>query len=126
MSCAKKLLSRLGLVLGYVLCIGLCACTSTVAPGTAKSSQASFDQGQQNSGVIAELPDRSLVVTTHLRDRYNALVIIYGAAFQPALVADQGLQSTATNTFVMSSEAFEHFASMNRWRKQGAPPWFKP
>jgi hypothetical protein len=130
MNCAAKPLSEPALIgraiMRYALCACICAligCTSTIAPKLASSSQASFDQGGQNSGILAELEDRSLLVTPHLRDRYNALVGLYGAAFRPALSIDQGITPTPTNAFVMAPEAFEHFAAMNRWRKQSLPPW---
>jgi hypothetical protein len=126
MNCAAKLLNK-ALLICVCAAVGctfaLTGCTSTVAPKAAVSSQASFDVGGQNSGILAEADDRSLVVTPLLRDRYNALVARYGPQFEPPLQQDQGIAPTATNTFIMSPEAFEHFAAMNRWRKQAAPPW---
>jgi hypothetical protein len=105
--------------------LALIGCTSTVAPKLAESAQASFDQGSQNSGILSENEDHSLVVTPHFRDRFNGLVDLYGAAFHPPLVHDAGLAPTGTNnTFVITAETFEHFAAMNRWRKQGTPAWF--
>jgi len=117
MKFAKKLLSSLALV-------GL-ACSCTVAPKAASSSQASFDCTDQNSGVVAELGDHSFIVTPHLRDRYNAMIAVYGNHFQPALFPDQGITPTGTNSFAMSPQAFENFLTMNRWRKQAAPPPFR-
>lgn len=116
-----KLLSKVALF-GCIFALNGC----TIAPKLASNSQASFDQGVQDSGILSENPDHSLVVTPHLRDRYNALIADYGRLFKPPVGTDQGITPTGTNTFVMNAQAFEDFAAMNRWRKQGAPPWFKP
>lgn len=122
---SKPSMCSLWVILAIWIVVAGSGCTNTVAPHLAASAQASFDQGGQNSGILSVNPDHSLVVTPRLRDRYNALALVYAQSFQPPLALDQGLTPTATNTFVMSPQAFEHFATMNRWRKQGPPAWFK-
>lgn len=132
MSCAKK--PRSNLVVGrraagfFSLCAYICAlngCTSTVAPKLASSAQASFDQGGQNSGILGLAGNDGFWVTPHFVDRYNGLISAYGNRFSPPLNPSQGVYSTPTNTFIVCASAMEHFATMNRWRKQGAPPWLK-
>lgn len=136
MNCARKCLRlssrpqrwRAGI---YALCVLFCAllfvaCTHTVAPRLAVSSQASFDQGGQNSGIIGIAGNDGFFVTQHFIDRYNALIGLYGAKFGPPLTPNQGIFLTSTNTAIICNSAMEHFAAMNRWKRQGAPPWFTP
>ena len=123
MNFAKKLLSSVTAVTLAVIFVTACG---TVAPKPAKSSQASFDQGGQNSGILASAAPDGFWVTSHLVDRYNALIAIYGGKFAPPLTPYQGIYRTPTNTFIMGNMAMEHFISMNRWHKQDAPLWVKP
>src|SRR3954452_19592852 len=92
--------------LALLLLIG---CTTTVTPDAVRDHQASFDGNAQNSGLIAELPDRSCVITPHARERYNALIEKFGARFTPPLVRDAGITATITNTFVIDAEHFTKF-----------------
>jgi hypothetical protein len=118
MNFAKRLLSSL-ILLTIIGC--------TTAPKLVKNKQASFDEGGQNSGVLGVNNDSVLVVTYNLRDRYNSLIDYYGKKFAPPVELNDGLTPTGTNTFLMTPQAFEHFTTMLRWRKQGAPPtWAKP
>jgi hypothetical protein len=60
------------------------------------------------------------VITPHARDRYNALIGIYGARFSPAIKPDYAITATGTNTFLLSPEGVGKFRRMNGWSKQGA------
>ncbi len=111
----------LGLVLN--LALGLLGCTGTVAPKIASSSQPSWDGGMQNSGILGETDSHSLVISSHARDRYNGLISTYGGKYSPALKTDDGIEATGTNTFLLEAGHAAKFIEMNRWRKQGAPPW---
>ena len=122
MNSAKKPANKCTVIL---LCATVLLSGCTVVPKVTKSSQASWDQGGQNSGIITMTADHTLVVTPHLRERYDALIALFGNQFHPALTPDYGVTPTATNTFLMTPDAFEHFAAMNRWHKQAAPPWVK-
>ena len=63
------------LILALALFTG---CVSqTVRPVDIKPKAASFDGNKQDSGLIAVTPTGALV-TAHARDRYNALIAVYG------------------------------------------------
>ncbi len=96
-------------------------CSSTVTPAPVESRQASFDQGEQNSGVLALVPGGALI-TPRARDRYNALVAIYGREFLPPLVADEGVTREADGNFRITNEALQKFILMNAWRRMGREP----
>ena len=100
------------------LCLALTACTTTVKPVKVEPAVASFDQGQQNSGIIAQLDDKSAVVTPHFRDRYNGLVEKYGNRFLPPLTRDAGIKPSG-DVFTIDAEHLVKFLTMNRWRKEG-------
>jgi hypothetical protein len=96
----------------------LAGCAGTVAPKVVASSQASWDGTNQNSGSIDWAPGKRLIITAHARDRYNALIASYGSRFKPALVLDQDIEPTGTNTFLLAPAGIEHFSAMVRWDKQ--------
>lgn len=115
---ARKLAFLLVLALIAILAAALCGCT-TVTPHMVNSSAYSFDGMNQNSGLIGfvgTMPE----VTPHWRDRYNAMIAVYSKRFLPPLVPDYGLTPTATNTFLVTPEAYRDFVKMNRWRKVDA------
>lgn len=99
-------------------------CSSTVTPAPVESRQASFDQGEQNSGVLALVPGAALI-TPRARDRYNALVAIYGREFLPPLVSDEGVTREADGNFRITNEALQKFILMNAWRRMGREPGTK-
>lgn len=96
----------------------LVGCALTVTPSKVAAKQASFDVGQQNSGIIALKPDKSAVVTPHFRDRYNGLVATYGNRFTPALKPDAGIAPQG-DVFTIDAEHLVKFLTMNRWKKEG-------
>lgn len=102
------------------LAVFLTGCTTTVIPTHVKPAVASFDGGEQTSGILAFRPDGSVTITPHARDRFNAMAAIYGGCFAPALRPDEGISKDGDN-FVMSPEAQTKALSMNRWRKEGRP-----
>ena len=97
-----------------VLCVALAGCT--VTPPTVNSPAYSWDGTNQNSGVIGFVGNQ-IEVTPHWRARFNSMAAIYGKKFSPPLTADYGVSATATNTFLVTPEAFRDFVEMNRWRK---------
>jgi hypothetical protein len=101
------------LVLGILLVAGC-----TVRPVAVRSSQASFDGNQQNSGLIGYDAAGNRIVTPHLRERFNGLVATYGNRFSPPVTADAGVTATATNTFLIDQQHWSYFLTMNRWRKE--------
>lgn len=107
------------LLLGLAIALAGTSCT-TVAPTPADvPAAASFDGTEQNSGIVAARADGAFVVTAHLRDRYNALVAAYGAAFAPPLVPDAGLSPAAADRWTMTPQAMADFATMVQWRRMG-------
>lgn len=115
---ARKLAFLLVLSVIAILAAALCGCT-IVTPHTVNSSAYSFDGTNQNSGVIGFVGEQA-EVTPHWRDRYNGMIAVYSKRFLPPLVPDYGLTPTATNTFLVTPEAYRDFVKMNRWRKVDA------
>lgn len=103
-------------MLALALVIG---CARTVTPVIPHDTQASWDGNQQNSGFIGWAQDGSGIITPHARDRYNALVSVYGTNFAPVLKLDAGLIATTTNTFLIDAQHLVYFDTMNRWKKEG-------
>jgi hypothetical protein len=92
----------------------LTAC-GTISQVEHQPAAASWDGSEQNSGLVSDA-NSSMVVTPHWRDRYNALVVLYGAQFRPALVADQGLTAGAPGgNWYANHFARIHMYVMNTW-----------
>lgn len=110
----------------YLLAALVCAlivlfaggCAPTVRPLAPQAKTASFDGGQENSGLIAIDSAHNGVLTPHARDRYNGLVSRYGGKFSPPVHQDDGITPTATNTFLINAQHLSYFARFNRWAKQ--------
>jgi len=101
-----------------ILCLQS-GCVSTVTPTVVKSTTASWDGAEQNSGLLGWTTNGLAIITPHARDRYNALVGEYGKQFAPTLVWNYGIGTTSSNAFTITPEALADFARMNRWRKAG-------
>lgn len=98
----------------------LAGCASTVAPDTVQASQASFDGGEQNSGILSE-ERGGFLVTPHFRDRFNALADTYGEAFAPAVTRDAGMSRRGGAWFI-DADHMVFFVRMNAWAKSGIKP----
>lgn len=117
----KKLVALVALA---AICFG---CANTVTPKIVQSSQASWDSGEQTSGIIRVETigtTKFFHVTPHFRDRYNALVDIYGFRFQPPLTHDKGISPyffdpPPGQDYTIDAEHMADFLRMNRWKKQG-------
>jgi hypothetical protein len=106
-----------------LFCVFSVGCTTTVTPVPIKDSAYSWDGNAYNSGILGFQPDGSALITTHARDRYNALINVYGKNFTPPLKKDDGCQEQdAAPCFYMSKEALVHFMTMNRWSKERKEP----
>lgn len=100
----------------------LAGCVSPTVPAALPpAAAASFDGGEQNSGVISSTA-AGFLITPHLRDRYNALVARYGGDFAPPLRIDAGLERRGPEVWEMSKQAMVNFLEMNAWRRAGIPP----
>lgn len=115
----------LALAIMAMLALGMIVsgCTTTLKPVKTEARSASFDSGGQNSGFLGftNIPGAGSVgiITPHARDRYNALIALYGKKFIPPLVQDAGLAPVAASpNWTITSQALVNFATMNRWRKE--------
>lgn len=93
-------------------------CASTVTPHRVEAKQASFDQGQQNSGII-NLTATGAIITGRAKDRYNALADVYGNQWMPAIKAGYGLTDLGDGTWLISKEALEKWLVMAEWHRMG-------
>ena len=111
-----------------LLTLSFSACT-TIIPSTVNSNNASFDGNEQNSGIISTTMD-GFKVTTHFRDRYNALIAVYGDAkqsdgsplFTPALIKDFGLTSNVDGTYTMTKQAMVFMVQMSEMKRRAFKP----
>lgn len=103
------------IVLGFVT-----ACT-TVVPKPVDTDVASFDGNDQNSGII-RATSAGYVVTPHFRDRYNALVAVYGKDFTVPLKRDAGLAKLSPTEWLIDRQHLVQFLDMAAWQRSGLPP----
>jgi hypothetical protein len=112
----------LAFLIGSVLFVA-CGCTSTVTAPKIQDTQASWDGNQQNSGFLGFDAQDYGIITAHARDRYNALIAMYGSEFKPRLDSDAGVHQILTPTtdspWRIDKQHLTHFMTMNRWRKEG-------
>lgn len=99
----------------------LTGCGHTVIPEPVEAMSASFDGNAQTSGVIASTP-AGFVVTAHFRERYNALVEVYGRDFSPPLKADAGLARQPDGQWLITRQRMVDFLEMNAWKRAGIVP----
>lgn len=113
MRSAKTLLVSLTLA-----CLAAC----TVIPGTPRAKVASWDGGEQNSGLIAVLPDHSGIITARANARYMALGSDYGWKFHPMIQGDEATpytNSATVYTFKLDAEHLADFGIMTMWKRKG-------
>lgn len=95
---------------------------STVTPDQVHAAAPSFDGNVQNSGILAATP-AGILVTPHLRDRYNTLVDYYGHDYKPALAKDAGITDAPDKVnYLLDRQHFVQFLEMNQWLKAGLRP----
>lgn len=98
-----------------LLCL-LTACT--VIPKTPQPAVASWDGGEQNSGLLGILPDHSGIITGRAEARYAALCFQYGYKFHPPLTG--GEATVYTNlTLRLDAEHLADFGIMELWKRKG-------
>jgi hypothetical protein len=108
------------------LAIVLLTGCGTQVPPLVESASASYDGAALNSGVVALVPGGQLV-TPHWRERYNAMIALYGNRFAPPLQPDDGIVPASTGpaaagvsaatTYFVDDEHAVKFDQMNEWRK---------
>lgn len=104
--------------------IALTSCAGTSHPHAVQSSVASFDGNEQNSGFLGFDKDGFGRLTHHARDRYNALIAVYGSKFSPPLTFDAGISPyffdpPASDGYRIDRGHLAQFMTMQRWKKQG-------
>lgn len=105
-------------VIANILLIQNTGCiTSTPLPETVVPEQISFDGDEQNAGIIGFTEDEGFEVTPHFRNRFNALVRVYGDRFHPRLRRDQGLTKLENGNWRINRQSMVYFLDMNQWRR---------
>ena len=99
----------------------LLGCVATTVPQPVEARQASFDDNVQNSGIILSTAT-GFVVTGHFRERYNAMIAVYGGDFAPPLKPDAGIGPMGDDRWLISKQAMVSFIEMNTWRRAGLQP----
>lgn len=90
----------------------------TVRPEPVTDAVASFDGNMQNSGFLRFNEDGSGLITARARERYNALIALYGSRFLLPLKTDEGIAPGPTpDTHTLDAQHLVHFATMNQWHK---------
>ena len=102
----------LGIIALAALCLGGCA---PIQPAEVQAGEPSWDGATQNSGLVRDV-NTAMTVTTHWRDRYNAMIAIYGAQFAPAMTKDAGITVGKDGTVSANHFARVRFYVMNTWR----------
>lgn len=108
-------------VCAAIMLVLLVGCTIT--PAKTKATQASYDGTNQNSGFLG-FTNGYGVITPHARDRYNALIAVYGSRFTPALTHDAGLSPyffdpPKGDNYRIDQQHLVYFMDMQRWRREG-------
>ncbi len=118
--------AKLGLFAAFIGAVLLVSalttgCGTTVQPDIVTPSVASYDGNVQNSGIIMST-NSGFVVTSHFRERHNALIAIYGGDFSPHLKPDHGIAPMGDDRWLISKQAMVDFLAMNTWRKAALKP----
>lgn len=121
-----KHLPKISLALVLLLA---CSC-GTVTTKTNDSHTASYDGNAQNSGILAIAPAGGRIVTPHYRDRYNALIDLYGDQFDPPLKHDEGVAVNVKtlggfsemSSWIIDKEHHLKFGQMIQWKRDGRKP----
>jgi hypothetical protein len=88
---ASRSAVSLSLSEGVLVAVLLTLTACTVIPHPVKPSTISYSGTNQNSGIVATWPGGG-IIDEHKRQRYNALIDLYGAEFHPAVKHDEGLK----------------------------------
>lgn len=108
------------IVVALLLVCGLVWGCNSPAPRV-EASQPTFDQVAATGGVLQKTFNGG-VISAHARERYNALIEIYGREFLPPLQRDSGITPRPDGTNHITNEAWENFKTMNAWRRMGRVP----
>lgn len=112
------------LLFAVIIAVGFTGC-GTVVPKSVAAETASFDGNEQTSGILSSSP-AGFVVTGHFRDRYNALVKVYGHEFTVPLKRDEGVTRMDGGRWLIDREHMTKFLEMNALSRAGINPKNKP
>lgn len=112
----------LGLLLTVLAINAVVSCT--IRPAIVRARLPSYDGTNLNSGVKAQQgPGQPLLISNNARNRYNALVRLYGTRFLVPLHEDAGLvPGPAEGEWLMSPQAFVDWATMAHWHRSPSKP----
>lgn len=95
--------------LSILLLLGITSCMH-VTPVVNESKTIAFDGNEQNAGIINFRDDGSLEITTRARDKYNALIEVYGSYL--LINTDYGVTPLDNGNYEMTKEACEDWFKM--------------
>jgi len=101
-----------------VLTLALAGCGTVVPEPTPMPSVISWDQNEQNGGIIRLLPQGGAEITTRALMRYEALLEKYRDKFLPPLERRYGV-TTVSGAIFLNADALEKFIVMNQWHRMG-------
>lgn len=114
-----------------ILCVlGILSACSTVTPDVINAKAASFDKGNQTSGVLGELPDHSgFIITPHKKNEYNFLITtysprlkaFYGQLFAPPIKQDEGIKVDGKNYAIDNEHMSDFVIMVMEWRRDREP-----
>ena len=90
-----------------------CISLTNPSPSIVKPQEISFDGNEQNSGVLYQITEGGFIITENAKNRYNALIKLYGNKCTPPIIENHGL----TPVYIATDEAIENFAKLNLWHK---------
>lgn len=100
----------------------------TTAPKPIQSNSIAFDGNIQNAGIIGIVRDKDtkeflgFLVTPHLVDTYNALIVKYGYKFIPQLkINDEIALAPDKINYIISAQGMTYLENMIRWQRDGEP-----
>lgn len=108
-------------ILAGLLAVASVGCSTVVPRAVNEPVQPSFDGNEQNSGIVAST-ESGFIVTAYFRDRYNALVAVYGKDFTVPLKRDAGLAKLSPTEWLIDRQHLVQFLDMAAWQRSGLPP----
>jgi len=124
----RKDLAELALAVGlFVGAVVLAGCHGTVTPPRAAAAVASWDGTNQNSGFLGWTTNSAgettgAFITAHALERYNALMLDYGAAWQTKPGDGVTYLPDGGRSFWIDAGHLQHFDDAQKWQRNGRPP----
>jgi hypothetical protein len=90
----------------------------TIIPSLVVDREASWDNNEQNSGLLDYIEGKGFLLTSDAAKRYTELTKKYGSTRVPPLAEGEGLV-TEGDKFYLSNQYMVEFVVMNQKLKQG-------